>query len=161
MTESGTLWLDYPSVGGPSPEISLDVAPARLEYYYHHALWVEGGNAPPWVVASGAEGVERITIELLPAGTRVSDANEMLPYTVRLYFAEPAHAKPGERVFSISLQGKEVVPDLDIVKNARGRMRGIVKEFRRIKAGRTLELTLTPRSGLPILSGMELRLETP
>ena len=161
MTESGILWLDYPSVGGPSPEVSLDVTPARPAYYYHHSLWVEGGSGPPWVVASGVEGVERITIELLPAGTRGSDANEMLPHTVRLYFAEPGDAKPDERVFSIRLQGKEVMPDLDIVKNAGGRMRGIVREFRGIKADRTLELMLTARSGLPILSGMELRLETP
>jgi len=161
MTESGILWLDYPSVGGPSPEVGLDVTPARPAYYYHHSLWVEGGNGPSWVVASGVEGVERITIELLPAGARVSDANAMLPHTVRLYFAEPGDAKPDERVFSIRLQGKKVMQDLDIVKDAGGRMRGIVREFRGIKAGRTLELMLTARSGLPILSGMELRLETP
>ena len=88
MTESGTLWLDYPSVGGPSPEVSLDITPAQPEYYYHHSLWVEGGEGPPWVVASGVEGVEKITIELLPAGATSPDPNEMLPYTVRLYFAE-------------------------------------------------------------------------
>jgi outer membrane protein assembly factor BamB len=161
MTESGTLWLDYPSVGGPSPEVSLDVTPARPAYYYNHSIRVEGGSGPPWVLASGVEGVEKITIGLLPADTRVSDANEMLPYTVRLYFAEPGNAKPNERVFSIRLQGKMVLQDLDIVKSAAGPMRGIVREFRRIKAGPTLELMLTERSGLTALSGIELSLEKP
>jgi len=161
MTESGILWLDYPSLGGPSPEITLDVTPARPTYYYHHSLWVEGGSGPPWVVASGVEGVERITFELAPAEPQRPDENEALPYTVRLYFAEPGDAKPGERVFGVRLQGRQVIQELDIVKSAGGRMRGIVREFRGIKAGRTLELRLTTKSGLPVLSGVELRLETP
>jgi hypothetical protein len=33
---------------------------------------------------------------------------------VRLYFAEPDRLKAGERVFGVSLQGQEVVKDLDI-----------------------------------------------
>jgi len=161
MTESGTLWLDYPSVGGPSPEVSMKMEPAHPTYYYRHSLWIEGGEASPWVVASGVESLERITIELLPPGVQVADANDILPYTVRLYFAEPGNAKAGERTFSIGLQGKTVLQEQDIVKDAGGRMRGIIREFRKIKVGRTLELVLTARSGLPVLSGIELRLETP
>jgi outer membrane protein assembly factor BamB len=161
MTESGILWLDYPSVGGPSPEVSNEVTPARPTYYYQHSLWVEGGEGPPWVVASGVESLERITIELLPEETPVTDANEMLLYTVRLYFGEPGDAKPDERVFSIRLQGKEVIQNLDIVKEAGGRMRGIVREFRGIKADRTLELMMTAKSGQPVLSGIELQIEAP
>ncbi len=84
----------------------------------------------------------------------------MLPYTVRLYFAEPGDAKPGARVFSVSLQGEEVLKNLDVVKAADGMMRGIVKEFREITIGRTLELTLTATSGVSIVSGIELVLET-
>ena len=66
MTESGTLWLDYPSVGGPSPEVSIAVGPERREYYYHHSLWTEGGDAMPWVTASGVEGAENISVGLIP-----------------------------------------------------------------------------------------------
>ncbi len=43
---------------------------------------------------------------------------------------------------------------------AGGMMRGIVKEFREIKVGRTLELTLMSKSGVSIVSGIELVLET-
>jgi hypothetical protein len=83
----------------------------------------------------------------------------VLPYTVRLYFAEPGDARPGERVFSVSLQGEEVLTDLDVVKAAGGGMRGIVKEFKGIRIGRTLELSLTAGSGVPIISGIELMLD--
>ncbi len=159
MTESGTLWLDYPSVGGPSPEVSITVATGdSTRYYYHHSLWTKGGDGMPWVTASGIEGAETISVGLIPAQYEGADANDLLEYTVRLYFAEPADAKPGERVFSVSLQGAEVLGDLDVVKAAGGRMRGMVEEFKQIRIGRTLELSFTARSGVPIISGAELML---
>jgi len=40
-------------------------------------------------------------------------------------------------------------------------MRGIVREFRQIKACRTLEIMLTAKSGQPVLSGIEFQIETP
>ncbi|MHC4626091.1 MAG: outer membrane protein assembly factor BamB family protein, partial [Planctomycetota bacterium] len=159
MTEAGTLWLDYPSVGGPSPEVSITVGPERREYYYHHSLWVEGGEGMPWVTLSGVEGTEDISVGLIPGQYEGVDANDVLPHTVRLFFAEPGDAKPGERVFSVSLQGREVIRELDIVKAAGGRMRGIAREFKGIKIGRTLELSFTAISGRPIISGVELILD--
>ena len=43
-------------------------------------------------------------------------------YTVRLHFAETYEGiyGPGERVFSVSLQGKEVLKDIDPFKDAGG-----------------------------------------
>ncbi len=160
MTESGTLWLNYPSVGGPSPDVSLNVTPKSSAYYYHHSLWVEGGGGMPWVIASGVKGAEKISIELLPPLYEGADANDVLPYTVKLYFAEPEEKKPDARIFSVRLQGKEVLSELDVVKTAKGRMRGIVKEFTGIKVGRMLDLVFSSNSGVSILSGIELILET-
>ena len=71
----------------------------------------------------------------------------------------PATTQPGERVFSVSLQGREVIRELDIVKAAGGRMRGIAREFKGIKIGRTLELSFTAILGRPIISGVELILD--
>jgi hypothetical protein len=76
-----------------------------------------------------------------------------------LFFAEPGDTKPTERVFSVGLQGEEVIRDLDIVKTAGARMRGITREFRGIKIGRALELSFTAKSGRPIISGVELMLD--
>jgi len=159
MTRSGTLWLDYPSVGGPSPEIAMAVAPENATYYYRHSLWTKGGGGVPWVTASGVEGAESISVGLIPEQYDRADANDVRPYTVRLYFAEPDNIGPGRRVFSVSLQGKEVLRDFDVVKSSGGRMRGMVKEFKRIKIGRTLELNFTAGSGKPIISGIELILD--
>jgi len=146
-------------VGGPSPEVSIAVEPERPKYYYRHSLWAKGGEGMPWITASGVEGAESISIGLIPGQYDRADANNVLPYTVRLYFAEPGDAKPGRRVFSVSLQGEEVVRDLDIAESAGGELRGIVKEFKGIKIGRTLTMTLTARLGEPVISGIELMLE--
>ncbi len=159
MTNSGTLWLDYPSVGGPSPKVSLDVTPQESATYYHHSLWIEGGSGMPWVTASGLTGAEKISVELVPAGYQGADANDVLPYTVRLHFAEPDPVKRGARVFSISLQGQDVLRDFDIAKTTGGPMRGVVKEFTGIKIGKTLDVQITARSGRSILSGIELILD--
>jgi hypothetical protein len=160
MTESGTLWLDYPSVGGPSPTVSLDLAPKNPTSYYHHSLWIKGGDGLPWVTASGIKGMKNISIGLIPDPNEQADT-AVLPYTVRLYFGEPEDIKPGARVFSVSLQGTEILTDLDIVKAAGGNMRGIVKEFKHIKLGKTLEFDFSATTGVPILSGIELIVKTP
>ena len=160
MTESGTLWLDHPSVGGPSPKLSLDMTPASPAYDYHHSLWMEEGTDLPWVTASSVSGAQKISIDLLSPQYEDRDANDVLPYTVRLYFAEHEHVKPGARIFNVELQGKEVLKDLDVVKTAGGRMRGIVKEFTGIEIGKTLDLVMTATSGVSILSGIELTLES-
>jgi hypothetical protein len=65
MTRDGTLWVNYPGVGGPSPNVPIQVVGDNLEYFYRHALWIRGGEGWPWVVASGVKGVRSIRIEPL------------------------------------------------------------------------------------------------
>lgn len=81
------------------------------------------------------------------------------PYTVRLYFAEPEDLKPGQRIFSIALQGRPVLEKFDIALAAGGHHRGVVKEFNGIIIQKDLKLTLTRAPGTksgPILCGLEL-----
>ena len=146
MTEDGTLWLDYPGVGGPSPEIVVKTEPEAPAFYYHHSLWIEGGPGWSWVAASGVKGLSSVTIEGL----------ETAPYTVRLYFAEPEEMQPGRRVFDVSLQGDPVLQGLDIIKEAGGRMRSLIKEFESIQVAGTLKLGLSSHAGHPLLCGIEL-----
>ena len=92
MAENGTLWLDYPSQGGPSPDLPVDVEPAGTEYFRHHSSLVHvvpGSSGISWVSASGVEGIARLTITLSkePAATPH-------PYTVRLHFVEMDTATP-------------------------------------------------------------------
>ena len=104
-----------------------------------------------WVAGSGVEGATSITLTLSP-----TEPKTPLSYTVRLHFAEPADTKPGERVFDISLQGKALAENVDIARESGGRHIALVREFRGIVAGASLKLDLTPKSGRPVLSGIEV-----
>lgn len=66
--DNGTLWLEFPSVGGPSPDIPLWIESENAEPYRHHASRVAKGdaNVPEggfnWVTASGIQGSLDVTI---------------------------------------------------------------------------------------------------
>ena len=112
----------------------------------------EGGLR--WVGASGAEGLTGLEITL-------SDpAQEPRPYTVRLYFAELHDAAPGQRVFSVRVQGREVLKDFDILGAAGEARTTVVREFSGVMVGGVLAVGLVPSSDAriasPILCGVEI-----
>ena len=146
VTESGTLWLDQPSVGGPSPILPVKTSPEQITYRYHHSLRVEGGQGWPWIAASLAEGIESIRINGLTKGT----------YFLRLTFLEPDPIKPGERIFDVIHQGKKLLSKYDVAKAAGGSMRSTTESFAGLKVENALVLKLSPIRGKPILSGLEL-----
>ncbi|MCA9248490.1 MAG: PQQ-binding-like beta-propeller repeat protein [Planctomycetales bacterium] len=148
MTEEGTLWLDIPSRGGPSPELQVDIQPKTAQFYYNHALRIRGGEGWPWVAASGVLGARTIAIRGLVAGE----------YRVRLVFAEPADAQPGERSFDVALNGANVLEAFDIARAAGGAMRGCTQDFEAVSvaADGVLTVALDPVHGTPVLSGIEI-----
>ena len=84
------------------------------------------------------------------------------PYTVRLYFAEPEDIKPGERVFSVSIQGRSALRDLDVLRQTGGARRGLVHEFRGVivKDQLVLAFARAPQMKFgPLLCGVEMILE--
>lgn len=147
MTEAGTLWLDYPPVGGPSPAIGVVTEPERPDFYYRHSLWIEGGRGWPWVAASGARGLRRLTLSGLKTDLKA---------LIRLTFADPDHAEAGKRVFEVRLQGEAVLKSFDPAREAGGRMRALVVDFVVSPRDGTLTLELAPETGETILSGLEL-----
>jgi outer membrane protein assembly factor BamB len=171
VSEEGTLWLDWPSVGGPSRQVNVTLEPAKEgtqrdwrgtvrkagvfagTVFRNHSSAVESGPMK-WVTASGLSAVRAVRVELAAGG---QDVQPTANYTVRLYFAEPdAAAGPGSRVFSVSLQGRGVLKDFDVLKAAGGPRRGIVKEFAGIQAADKLELQFTPVTGEPLICGLEV-----
>jgi hypothetical protein len=146
ITEAGTLWLDHPHVGGPSPSVSVETQPDAIETFYRHSLWIEGGHGWPWVCASGAVGLSQLTVNGLRQGS----------YTVRLYFVEKESLEPGHRVFDLSLQDQKVLPSLDVINETGGKMRCLVKEFPRIEITESLKVGLTARTGQTVLCGVEI-----
>ncbi len=107
----------------------------------------------PWLFACEAQGLTRCVVPL----RKQADGTAM--YHVRLAFVEPENKQPGERVFSVYLQGKEVLKDFDIVKEAGGSNRALVKEFRSIPVKDNLHIELKASKGLTLLCGLEIIME--
>ena len=161
LADDGTLWLDYPSTGGPSPDLTINMAPDHIQYFRVHSGQIEAeSDIPqlPWVVASGAENVQSVTLRL------ATDDGNPRRYTVRLHFAELRDLKPGQRVFDVLLQGKKVLERFDIAKESGGTNRAVVKEFPNIAVESRLQVELKPvdpnSSAQPILCGLEAVMNT-
>ena len=151
---SGTLWLDTPSVGGASPNVPVRIAPEKPRWYYRHSSRIKDAELA-WVAASGVEGLEELAVTL---GKGVAAG---ATYTVRLYFAEVDPRKPGERVFSAALQGKTVIEKMDIVREAGGADKLVIKEFKGVKAAKEMVLKMKAVRGKTLISGIEVIAETP
>ena len=69
-TDDGTLWLDVPNVGGPSPDIQISTEPAlaQLETFYQHSLFLKEGNGWPWIGGSGVVGLKSVSIAGIKPG---------------------------------------------------------------------------------------------
>jgi len=151
--DNGTLWLDYPSVGGPSPEVEVTVNPEGAVPFRSHASRIQSGDLP-WVAASGLTNCRAIAIRL------GHDANATRNYTVRLFFAEPEALQPGGRLFNVAIQGQTVVENLDVAAEAEGSWRSLVKEVTGVAIADMLHIDLTPAgngaTAPPTISGIEL-----
>jgi enterochelin esterase family protein len=82
-------------------------------------------------------------------------------YTVRLHFAETFEGitGPGERVFSVSVQGQEVLKDLDLFKTV-GPLKPLVKEYKGVPVENgLLVIGFTPNVENPQICGIEILAE--
>jgi len=151
MAEDGTLWLEYPVTGGPSPEVQVSIEPEEPRWFRRHTSRIPGDDHR-WVGASGAEGLSRLTVAL------GGDDGAPRAHTVTLYFVEPGERAPGERIFDVALQGRTVLPGLDIAREAGGPGRVIARTFEGVMAGDELTVALTPADGSapPVLCGVEI-----
>lgn len=132
------------------------------------------GNAAAFVVTGtglriaksfdgGGDEAPTLHVDFEPSGVQVATAEKpaKIPtrgYTVRLHFAEPdLDAQPGERVFGVAIQGEPVVAELDVVAEAGGPLRGIVKEFAGVQVADELTIALTPHTSRGgVLCGVEV-----
>ena len=184
-TENGTLWLEFPSVGGPSPDVPVRAEYKDPKWFRHDSSLVEGQHN--WITASGVTGLREARIRMFlqpgrnPSAVDAFDKHigqiptwpedqikgafeQPRPYTVRLFFAETIEpgAKPcevGRRIFDVALQDKQVLQAFDIVKEAGGTNRTVVKEFKGIGVKDNLKINLTPAAesqAEPLLCGIEI-----
>jgi outer membrane protein assembly factor BamB len=178
--ENGMLWLEFPSVGGPSPDVPVRAKYENPQWFHYHSSHVEGRHN--WIAASGVLGLREVRVRMfIQPGTNPSEVDAFdkhiekipvwsedqiqgvferpRPYTVRLYFAETDGCGIGQRLFNISLQDRLLLENFDIVKEADGPNRSVVKEFKGIKVRDDLILTLTPMTTAqadPVICGIEI-----
>jgi len=93
----------------------------------------------------------------------LSKAERGAEYTVRLYFADFDNEQAGKRIFDIKLQGQVVLDGFDIVREAGGPRKAIVRQFRGIAVRDNLEIELVAqdknplsKNGVPVLCGVEV-----
>ena len=151
---NGTPWLDYPSVGGPSPEVAVAISGDDLSYFRYHPAEVQGAGLN-WVLASGVEGIQSLTIQV--AGRSVSDEPaEERSYTVRLHFAEPQAIEEGSRVFDVEIAGAAAIRELDIVREATAPHRAVLKEVTGVRTAGEIHVDFKAHQGKPLLCGIEI-----
>jgi len=153
-SDSGTLWLRHcPSMAVYYKQritgFPIQISPEKPDEFYVHAVRVKGKGLK-WVAGSGATGIESVKVLLK------NKAN----YTVRLHFMEPEKNQPGQRIFSVTIQGKTVLKDFDVYKEAGGQLRSVVREFKIIAVDGDLIVTLSASKGKTLLCGIELIAET-
>ncbi len=146
----GTLFLEYPVVGGASPAIELTIEGEEISYpRIHSSLMADPNDPRAWLGASAIEGASKITLET---------GKEKGPARVRLYFAELDETiAPGERIFSVKLNGDTVEDSIDLANETAPRT-VLVREFKLAPtpAG-ILEIEFTTHGNRePLLSGVEL-----
>ena len=154
MAENDILWLDFPSIGGDSPDIPIEISALDPQYIRRHSLFFPEFKQRPWVSASAITGLQTINITL--SGEEMSDAT----YTLRLYFAELQGKQAGERVFDVMVQGMPFLTNFDIAGENRGASRDIVKSIKGVKVDDVLRIEFRPsditRPCQSILSGIEI-----
>jgi len=158
MADNGTLWLEFPFVGGPSPNIPVEIEVREPDYIRRHSWFLPGENVLPWVAASAISGISNIQITLSK-----SDEQSDAVYTIHLHFTELEEKTTGERVFDVFIQDQSLLKNFDIVKEAGGIHRNIVKSFSGIAVNKELKLKLIPSNEspqcAPLLCGIEILME--
>lgn len=147
---NGVLWMDYPFLGGPGPGIEINIDTAGFYRIRKEPVSIESEETP-WISASAAGGIRSIEIQL----AKETDIVEST-YTVNLYFSELEPLKPGDRVFNVSIQGKTVIQNLDIAREAGKTDREIIRRFTGIRIGDKLKIDMVPVKGNTIISGIEI-----
>ena len=154
--DDGRVWLAYPNTdtryaGNHYPEygIKFDLQERIADGLGFFAGDFRGrriaGSERPWLYTSGVVGVQELRIPVIDP---VWDAEPGV-FTVRLGFSAPAADQPGQRRFDVSLQGRTVLSDFDVVAAAGGSDASVVREFTGIRAEDDLLVAFTPESPAP------------
>ncbi|MFP6659186.1 MAG: PQQ-binding-like beta-propeller repeat protein, partial [Pirellulales bacterium] len=166
--KAGNMWFNPVREGHPS-KLQLTLAPmmtfhstgekspgSSTKYGRRSASDIAAENTPdPFLFDAYAFGLKKCIVPVTTPGDGKGT------YTVRLGFSALAADRPGLRVFDVRLNGKTVLKDFDIVKEAGKAHRAVWKEFT-VAVDGNLELDLVTRAGdsaevqVPLINAMEV-----
>jgi hypothetical protein len=149
-SSDNVLWIDFPNVGGGESGINIKIDTVNSLRIRKDPVSV-ASDGTPWVSSSGIRGIRSVEIPLIKERRAPQTT-----YTVKLYFSELENRKPGERIFNVVMQGRQVLDNFDIRAEAGRPDKEIVKTFSGIPAGDSMKIELEPLRGNTILSGIEL-----
>ncbi|MEZ6130820.1 MAG: PQQ-binding-like beta-propeller repeat protein [Planctomycetaceae bacterium] len=169
---NGLLWLEYPAVAGPSPELSIQINDEATAFQQHSSTMA--GLEHPWILATGYRNITRLNLRMLlpPAtashsadssGRQVSDDSNQR-YRVRLFFAAPAadKAEPdvpdgdGRHIFDVHVQGQPIPQTVEVRADGLPESRSSIQTITDVAIADELTVELIPRHGSPVLSGIEI-----
>ena len=136
--EDGVLWLDYPSVGGRSPDVPVSVS-GDISYSRAHATEI----AEPdwnWVFASHLAGIREISITL-----DKDDTSTPRGYTIEFFV--PASDEPA--TFAISIDGTVAIP--------RVTTDGTIHVVSDVAISDRVQIGFAPQAGVPLISGIRFQ----
>ena len=167
----GTLWLDFPSVGGPSPDVPLTITGDALEFVREHSALVASDQLP-WVFASGVRGARHVSIRL---ASRDESGDAEAHYQVRLYWRDVSAGEVQSAVQEIRLQGQSTNGQIRALPGRRpagshpeaalSESAFIVQEWHNVTVREFLELDIPPipatpaATSRPLLCGIDMVLE--
>lgn len=152
-------------------------ASLSIVYWVHHKINCGGGEAAGgwradrggWTTADGGSRTARTAVanaDQIPQavyqtgreGTRVSYAVNVPDgyYNVRLHFAEPRHAAAGQRIFTVSMEGLDVLTNFDIFRAAGGRNRAVQRGFAKVRVQGGLLIRAVASQGQALINGIEV-----
>jgi outer membrane protein assembly factor BamB len=147
VDDDGTLWLEYPAAGDPSPKVKIATT-GTMKPFRLHSNQMTGSDR--WIGGSGTEGISslKVTVQKTPAKKN---------YDVRIYFSEPQFGESGQRKFDVKVQGEVVAKDLDPFVEAGGARRVVVKEVKGVPVtDGIVHIELAASVGKTLISGVHI-----
>ncbi len=159
----GTLWLAWPrprafsniGYGYYAMKFSLKdkVSPGGgYERTDDRGMEMEGTRAP-WLHASYCRGLQSLDIPLRAKGKGGPPGR----YTVRIGFHSGGRGEGKARSFDVRIEGKVLLRAADLLGEAGGPGRAVVREFRHVRAGDTLHIDFLPEARVDFLQVLRER----
>lgn len=170
----GDLWIEYPNESGEAAPFSIEFNPEAVMYRHHSSRYADANS--PWLVSSGFEKVQRMTLKLTPPdvaatkqGAKENESSTAMPegitnatvekqlYEVELIFALPKNSETSECVFDVSVEGSDQSEHVEL-KNADSETTVVQRSlFRNVLVGDSLQIEFNATVGTPSVSGLRLR----